>query len=176
MFHENPSSGSRVVPWGRDGRRVRHTYMTKLTVAFRNFGNVPKNDAGVDVGSDDNHEYVCRTMSVWRQSVSLLYRVKTKTMKSVQRETSPHDMQGIQSELSCRMILQRRGRPERHLWFCCAIHEETLHATLYVQNLEYWWPHSSGIWPLNPQRWRHYVPSECQGPISYPVTQLHQPD
>jgi len=33
-FHENPSSGSRVVPCGRiDGR----TDMTKLIVAFRNF-------------------------------------------------------------------------------------------------------------------------------------------
>ena len=35
-FHENPSSGSRVVPCGR-------TDMTKLTVTFRNFGNGPKN-------------------------------------------------------------------------------------------------------------------------------------
>ena len=31
-FHENPSSGSRVVPCGR-------TYMTKLIVAFRNFAS-----------------------------------------------------------------------------------------------------------------------------------------
>jgi len=33
---DNLSSGSRVVPWGR-------TDMTKLTVAFRNFANAPKN-------------------------------------------------------------------------------------------------------------------------------------
>ena len=33
-FHENPSSGSRVVPRG--------VKMTKLTVAFRNLGNAPK--------------------------------------------------------------------------------------------------------------------------------------
>jgi hypothetical protein len=38
-FHENPSSGSRVVPFGRtDGR----TDMTKLIVAFCNFANAPK--------------------------------------------------------------------------------------------------------------------------------------
>jgi len=45
-FHENPSSGSRVVPCGRtDGQ----TYMAKQIVAFGNFANSPKNtqlDAG----------------------------------------------------------------------------------------------------------------------------------
>ena len=35
-FHENPSSGSRVVPCGQ-------TNMTKLIVAFHNFANAPKN-------------------------------------------------------------------------------------------------------------------------------------
>jgi len=35
-FHENPSSGSRVVVCGR-------TDMMKLTVAFHNFANTPKN-------------------------------------------------------------------------------------------------------------------------------------
>jgi len=34
-FNKNPSSGSRIVPFGR-------TDMTKLTVAFRNFANAPK--------------------------------------------------------------------------------------------------------------------------------------
>jgi len=35
-FQENPSNGSRIVPWGRmDGR----TDMKKLTVAFRSFAN-----------------------------------------------------------------------------------------------------------------------------------------
>ena len=39
-FHQNPSSGSRVVPYGQaDGQ----TDMTKLTVAFRNFANALKN-------------------------------------------------------------------------------------------------------------------------------------
>ena len=40
-FRENPSSWSRVVPSGRASGRL--TDMTKLTVAFRNFGNAPKN-------------------------------------------------------------------------------------------------------------------------------------
>jgi hypothetical protein len=35
-FHENPSSGSRVVPCGR-------TDMVKLIAAFHNFANAPKN-------------------------------------------------------------------------------------------------------------------------------------
>jgi len=39
-FHENPSNGSRVVPFGHTDRRA---YMAKLTVAFRNFANAPKN-------------------------------------------------------------------------------------------------------------------------------------
>jgi hypothetical protein len=39
-FHENPSSGSRVVPcWRTDGQ----TDMTKLIVTFRSCANVPKN-------------------------------------------------------------------------------------------------------------------------------------
>jgi hypothetical protein len=42
-FHENPSSGSRVVPCGQmDGGR---TDMTKLIVAIRNFANLPKKEA-----------------------------------------------------------------------------------------------------------------------------------
>jgi hypothetical protein len=41
-FHQNPSTGSRVVP-----SRQKHpqTDMTILTVAFRNFANAPKKDA-----------------------------------------------------------------------------------------------------------------------------------
>jgi hypothetical protein len=42
-FHENPSSGSRVVPCGRtDGQ----SDMTKLIFAFRDFSNTPKNIFG----------------------------------------------------------------------------------------------------------------------------------
>ena len=40
IFRENPSSGSRVVLFGR---RDRQTDMTELIVAFRNFANAPKN-------------------------------------------------------------------------------------------------------------------------------------
>ena len=43
-FHENPSSGSRVVPCGQ-------TDMTKLIVAFRNFVNAPKNVHSVPLSS-----------------------------------------------------------------------------------------------------------------------------
>ena len=43
-FHENPSSGSRVVPYGQTDRKVDvQTDMTKLIIAFRNFANAPKN-------------------------------------------------------------------------------------------------------------------------------------
>ena len=39
-YHENPSSGSRVV---QSGRTSGHTNMTKLMVAFRNFQTAPRN-------------------------------------------------------------------------------------------------------------------------------------
>jgi len=43
-FHENPSNGSRVFPFGRtDGQTERQTDMMKLIVDFRNFANAPKN-------------------------------------------------------------------------------------------------------------------------------------
>jgi len=39
-FHENPSSGSQVVPCGQmDGR----THVTKLTIAFRTSAKAPNN-------------------------------------------------------------------------------------------------------------------------------------
>jgi hypothetical protein len=43
-IHENPSSGSRVVPLGRRivRKKDKETNMTKLIVAFRNFANAPK--------------------------------------------------------------------------------------------------------------------------------------
>jgi hypothetical protein len=45
-FHENPTSGSRVVPCGQtDGRKD----MTKLVVAFRNIANAPKNNSTFSV-------------------------------------------------------------------------------------------------------------------------------
>ena len=40
QFHENPSSGSRIVPYGQtDGQ----TETTKLIEPFRNFSHAPKN-------------------------------------------------------------------------------------------------------------------------------------
>ena len=42
-FNENPSSGSRVVPW--DGQTDRQTEMTKLIFAFCNFANASKDQA-----------------------------------------------------------------------------------------------------------------------------------
>ena len=60
-FHENPSSGSRVVPW-------RRTDMTKLIVPSRNFANGPKNDTrsrrnekgGIVRYVEINHPTICR--------------------------------------------------------------------------------------------------------------------
>jgi hypothetical protein len=41
-FHENPSSGSRIVPWGRtDGWIDRQTDIKQLIVAFSNFATAP---------------------------------------------------------------------------------------------------------------------------------------
>jgi len=54
-FHENPSIGSRVIPCVR-------TDMKKLTVAFRNMVNAPKN---------------VYSMSAFRQYCSLTYHQKT---------------------------------------------------------------------------------------------------
>jgi hypothetical protein len=39
QIHENPSTGSQVVP--REGRADTQTEMMKLTVAIRNVANVP---------------------------------------------------------------------------------------------------------------------------------------
>jgi hypothetical protein len=45
IFHENSSSGSRIVPCGLADRRIHaRTDMTKLIVAFRSFANAPKNE------------------------------------------------------------------------------------------------------------------------------------
>ena len=41
-FHENPSSGSRVVAWGRTEGQTEGQRDMKLMVAFRNFANAPK--------------------------------------------------------------------------------------------------------------------------------------
>jgi hypothetical protein len=57
-FHENPSSGSRVVSCGRTDRRT--TDMSKLIVAFRTFANALKNsyvflasnEAGLEINAE----------------------------------------------------------------------------------------------------------------------------
>ena len=40
-FHEDPSCGSRIVPYGRTERRID---VTKLIVCFRNFANAPRKE------------------------------------------------------------------------------------------------------------------------------------
>jgi len=67
-FQENLSSGSRVVPDGR-------TDMTKLTVAFRNFANAPKN-------------VVCATPKVLNAN-KINYRVHTILIKVCSSSNSP---------------------------------------------------------------------------------------
>jgi hypothetical protein len=58
-FHENPSSGNGVVPYGLTDEQTeadRQTDMTKLIVTFRIFANAPKNcsqERGVYVRSAD---------------------------------------------------------------------------------------------------------------------------
>jgi len=46
-FHENPSSGNRVVPYGLTNEQTdsRQTDVTKLIVIFRIFANAPKNSS-----------------------------------------------------------------------------------------------------------------------------------
>jgi len=46
-FHENPSTGSRVVPRGQAERRTAD--ITKLILAFRNSANAPKNEELITV-------------------------------------------------------------------------------------------------------------------------------
>jgi hypothetical protein len=55
-FHQNPSSGSRVVPFGYPDRWKN---MMKLTVAFCNFANAPKNDEiYIQCEKDVKHHFV----------------------------------------------------------------------------------------------------------------------
>jgi hypothetical protein len=63
---KNPSSGSRIVPCGRRDRQTDRHDMTKLTVAFRNFGKATKNSQigsqaaynGISVRLKENPETV----------------------------------------------------------------------------------------------------------------------
>jgi hypothetical protein len=47
-FHENQTSGGRLVPCGQTDRQMD---MTKLTVAFRNFASAPVNKMGRECDS-----------------------------------------------------------------------------------------------------------------------------
>ena len=48
-FHENPSSGSQVVPYGRtDGRKDIRTNMTKPIFVLRNLAHAPKKASPID--------------------------------------------------------------------------------------------------------------------------------
>ena len=51
-FHENPSSGSRVVPCGRTDRQ---TDMMQLIVPFRYLANGPKNDIVSGLCNNNNN-------------------------------------------------------------------------------------------------------------------------
>jgi len=63
-FHENPSSGSRVVPCGQTDRRTygqteRRIDLTKLLVASRNFANAPKKECEFIDYSKSKYVYLC---------------------------------------------------------------------------------------------------------------------
>jgi len=63
IFHENPFSGSQVVPFGpTDGQ----TDITQLIVAFRNFANAPK-----------QKELAKRSGVVMESEINIALRVKT---------------------------------------------------------------------------------------------------
>ena len=70
-FHQNLSSGSRVVSCGRMGRQ---TDMTKLIVAFGNFVNAPKNCIYVKVGTFNWGK-------VWWHSIHTLLASHTSTVR-----------------------------------------------------------------------------------------------
>jgi hypothetical protein len=50
-FNKNPSSESRIVPWGKKDRD-----MTKLIAAFRIFANAPKNTKHINAFCGQNVE------------------------------------------------------------------------------------------------------------------------
>jgi hypothetical protein len=68
-FHQNPSSGSRVVCWRTD----RQTYTTKLIVAFRNFANAPNK------GVDWNY------LAPQREKINTIMQLQTPKLKAISR-------------------------------------------------------------------------------------------
>jgi hypothetical protein len=64
-FHENPSSGSRVLPHGQtDG----HTDMTKLTVAFCKLVNVLKKGEGLQPRPEETYSASMFLNLLWQSS------------------------------------------------------------------------------------------------------------
>jgi hypothetical protein len=77
-FHENPSSGSTVVPCGR-------TEMTKLTVACRNFANEPnKKIIERERGRNLQKMSVCASKIQVMGPYKYLDRFKYKTLSSIE--------------------------------------------------------------------------------------------
>jgi hypothetical protein len=137
-FHENPPSGSRVVPCGQtDGR----TEMTKLLVAFCNFASVSTNDY-VPTALADRSLYVgtdrvfceawnvqgyskwfvgvlttCHTQYTWDRSICIFLFNRTTLQHNTQRsqQTCIIALDEIQTHnLSKRTTADPRLRPRAH--------------------------------------------------------------
>jgi hypothetical protein len=87
-FYENPSSGSRVVPYGEtDGRTARQIYMTEPIVTFHNFANSSENSTIFSWCFIWEWSFVFhteerkRTGSVWEQGASKIFGTKRKEGK-----------------------------------------------------------------------------------------------
>jgi hypothetical protein len=75
-FHEDPSSGSQVIPCGRTDRQ---TEMIKLILAFRNFVKPPKN-GNISQGKEV-FEMVTDTPQMQFQVTQFQTRYSTQTKK-----------------------------------------------------------------------------------------------
>jgi len=64
-FHENPSSGSQVLPCGQTDE---HTDMTNLTVAFHKFANVPKKGEGLQPRPEQTYSASMFLNLLWQSS------------------------------------------------------------------------------------------------------------
>jgi hypothetical protein len=82
-FHENPSSGSRVVPSGRTDM--------KLTVAFRNFANAPKTVQVFTRRIQDKHTH--QVLHLVGSCVNIRYIIHENTTRLWCKGESANDMQ-----------------------------------------------------------------------------------
>ena len=67
-FHENPSIGSRVVPWGRmnGGQTYRQTARyDEAKVAFRNFANATKNECKTKRNNNKLNRSMGKLPAIW---------------------------------------------------------------------------------------------------------------